>query len=283
MKIRYSISNWIYGEEKLEDQFKRLKKFGYDAIEIIITEPKDFNIQKFENLMEKYSLPCSSICTMVSWGLDKNKRRNLIDKDLEIRRRTIDYLKDCLRIGNELKAKLVLFVPSGVANITDEWSLATKALCIEALEELGDYSRSIGSILAVIEPINRYENIFLRQCEQALELLREMNHPQVKMMLDFFHTNIEEDNNGEAIRLAGNNLVHCHVADSNRKSVGRGQTDWFEIVRALRDINFNGFLTCEPLPPTGANVFASLKGTRPEADVYAKESIDYLKFIENVI
>ena len=102
-------------------------------------------------------------------------------------------------------------------------------------------------------------------------------------MLDFFHTNIEEDNNGEAIRLAGRNLVHCHVADSNRKSTGRGQTDWHEIFRALRDIEYHGTLACEPLPPTGANVYESLKGTRPEADLYAEECINYLKKIEKEI
>jgi D-psicose/D-tagatose/L-ribulose 3-epimerase len=113
--------------------------------------------------------------------------------------------------------------------------------------------------------------------------LIKANHSHVKMMLDFFHTNIEENNNGEAIRLAGKDLVHCHIADSNRKSVGRGNTDWFEIYRALKDINFNGSLACEPLPPSGANVYVSLKGVRPEADLYAKECIQFLKFIENII
>jgi len=283
MKLTYCLSNWIYGEEPLEDYFKRSQKYGYDAIEIMVVDPEEFDTNRVKRYMEEYSLPCNSICTMVSWVPDKSIRRNLIDEDAEIRKRTIDYLKGCLRIGNELDAKLVLFVPSGVANTIDIWTPEKKELCVSAMQELGDHAKSLGSILAVIEPINRYENIFLRRCEQALELLKEANHSQVKMMLDFFHTNIDEDNNGDAIRLAGNNLVHCHIADSNRKSTGRGQTDWFEIFRALRDVNFNGALACEPLPPTGANVFESMEGTRPEADLYAKECIDYLKYIERVI
>jgi D-psicose/D-tagatose/L-ribulose 3-epimerase len=283
MKIIWSISNWIYGEEPLETQFKRLQKFGYDAIELMVTDPDEFDIIQAKKYMDEYGLPCSSICTMVSWVPDKTARRNLIDEDPNIRKRTVDYLKGCLRIGNELDAKLVLFVPSGVANTTDVWTPENKERCVSAMQELGDHAKSLGSILAVIEPINRYENIFLRRCDQALELLEQTNHPQVKMMLDFFHTNIDEDNNGDAIRIAGSNLVHCHIADSNRKSTGRGQTDWFEIFRALRDIDFNGALTCEPLPPTGANVFESLEGTRHEADLYAKECIEYMKYIERVI
>ncbi len=283
MKILYSISNWIYGEEPLEQQFKRLKKYGYDAIEIMVTEPEIFDIKQIKELMDRYSLPCSSICTMMRDSEDTEKIRNLISSDDNVRMHSVEYLKKCLDIGINLGANLVLAVPSGVANIKDEWNENNTNLCINALKELGDYAKSIGDIFFIIEPINRYENAFLRRCDQAKELLKKANHTHVKMMLDFFHTNIEEDNNAEAIRLAGKDLIHCHIADSNRKATGRGQTNWFEIMRALKDINYEGALACEPLPPTGADVFVSLKGTRPEADQYAKECITYLKFIQDVI
>jgi sugar phosphate isomerase/epimerase len=283
MNITYSISNWIYGEEPLENQFQRLKKFDYDAIEIMITEPKDFDLNTVKKYIDQYSLPCCSICTMMRESEDQTLRRNLIDKNPDIRNKSINYLKKCLDIGIKLGAKLVLAVPSGVANVRDQWTVENQELCIHTIRELGDYAKSIGSIFFVIEPINRYENAFLQRCDQAKELLKKVNHSHVKMMLDFFHTNIEENNNGEAIRLAGKDLIHCHIADSNRKSTGRGQTDWFEILRALKDINFKGSVACEPLPPTGADVFVSLKGTRPEADIYAEECITYLKFIESII
>jgi sugar phosphate isomerase/epimerase len=214
---------------------------------------------------------------------DSKKKRNLLSSDPNVRERSLQYLKDCLDIGAALDAKLVLAVPSGVANIKDEWTEENKEKCVEALRELGDHGQSIGDSFFVIEPINRYENMFLRRCEQAKELLQQTKHPRVKMMLDFFHTNIEEDNNADAIRLAGEDLMHCHIADSNRKSTGRGQTDWFSIFRALRDIDFEGTLACEPLPPTGADVFVSMKGKREEADQYAEECITYLKFIQKVI
>ncbi len=283
MKITYSISNWIYGEESLEKQFIRLQKYGYDAIELMITAPEKFDITQVRNYMKKYKLACSSCATMMTGAAEKSKRRNLIDKDEDVIKRTLEYLKASLKIGEDLGAKLVLTVPSGVANVTDGWTEANQKLCVNALQELGDHAKSVGKVLFVIEPINRYENAFLQRCEQALELLKQTNHSQVKLMLDFFHTSIEEDNNGQAIRLANKDVVHFHVADSNRKSTGRGQTDWFEIFRALQDIDYVGAMACEPLPPTGADVYESLKGTRPDADLYAKECIEYLKFIESVV
>jgi len=283
INIKYSISNWIYGQEPIEKQFHRLSKYKYDAIEIMIEDPSRFELREFKSLMEKYDLPCSSICTMMRGADEKSTRRNLIDKNEFVKEKSIEYLKGCIDIGVKLGAKLVLLVPSGVANVSDGWNEENLKKCIVALEHLGDYAKSLGEIKVVIEPINRYENAFLRRVDQALDILNKLNHPNIKMMIDFFHANIEEDNNGTAIRLAGKKLIHCHIADSNRKSTGRGQTDWFEIFRAIKDINYSGALACEPLPPTGADVYASIKGTRPEADQYAKECIKYLKFIESVI
>ncbi|TXT64477.1 MAG: Xylose isomerase [Promethearchaeota archaeon] len=283
MDIKYSVSNWIYGEEPIEKHFKRLKEYGYDAIELMVSNPKEFNLKKIQELMEQYALPCSSICTMMNYSENHAECRNLIHKNSEVRKRTVNYLKGCLDIGAELSANLVLVVPSGVGNVKDGWNEENKNLCVKALIELGDHAKSGGTIQLAIEPINRYENAFLRRCEQAKELLALSNHEYVKMMLDFFHTNIEEDNNADAIRLANEDLIHCHIADSNRKSTGRGQTNWFEIFRALRDIDFQGALACEPLPPSGANVYVSLKGVRAEADQYAEECILFLRFIKSVI
>ncbi|MHA1849124.1 MAG: sugar phosphate isomerase/epimerase family protein [Promethearchaeota archaeon] len=283
MIIKYAISNWIYGEEPWDTTFKRLEKFGYDGIELMVESPDKFDIKQAKKLIKEHDLPCTSICTMMTGAASKEKRRNLVDKDPDVRKQTIQYLTRCLDIGNELDANLVLTVPSGVANTKDKWTKENIETCAESLNIIGDHAKSLGNIKLAIEPINRYENSFLQRCEQGIELLNKVGNSNVKLMLDFFHTNIEENNNGEAILLAKDFLIHCHVADSNRKSCGRGNTDWFEIMRALKTINYKGALACEPLPPTSADVYESKVGTRPEADLYAKECIEYLKFIEGVI
>jgi len=284
-KFTYAVSNWIYGGESLEAQFARLKKFNYDAIEIMVEEPETFDLNQAKSLMKKYSLPCCSICTMMTGAADDTHRRNLIDRNSVVRKRTIAYLSRCLDIGVQLGAKLTLTVPSGVANVTDGWTHENRELATAGLTELGDHAKTAGNILLAIEPINRYENAFLRRADQAMELLNLVKHPRVKMMIDFFHANIEEDNNGQAIRLAGKNLIHCHVADSNRKSTGRGQTDWAEIMRALKEINFNMTLACEPLPPSGADVYTTkeMEHSTQQMDLYAEECVNYLRFLERVI
>jgi D-psicose/D-tagatose/L-ribulose 3-epimerase len=283
-KFTYAMSNWIFGEEDLNVQYARLAKYGYDAIELMVDDHATFDTARVQALGIEYSLPCCSLCTLMPGTAEKPRRRNLIDQDPEVRENTIDFLKGCVDIGVELGAKVVLAVITGVANVTDPWTPANVQLAANALREIGEHAESVGDIVLALEPLNRYENAFLRRTDQALELLEATNHPRVKCMIDFFHANIEEDDSVVAILMAGKNLVHCHIADSNRKSTGRGQTDWVRIFKTLKQVNFEGALACEPLPPSGSDVYVTKQMERPEneRDMYADECITYLRFLDRI-
>lgn len=283
MNFKYGISNWIYGEEPLENQFERIKKFGYDAIEIRVNNIEDFNLSSVKRAIERFSLPCYSICPNMMYLEDITRRRNLIDKHVDVRENSMAYLKRCIELGNELEANVIILVPTGVFNVNDKWNSETKQLCSEAIWELGDHAKSLGSIILALEPLNRYENMFLRTCAQAKILLENINLSNVKMMLDFFHANIEEDKIANAIRKAGNDLVHCHVADSNRNSAGRGHINWLEIFLALRDIEYSGLIIGEFVASNSENFFNDDGRALSEADLYTKECIEYLKSVENMI
>jgi sugar phosphate isomerase/epimerase len=60
--------------------------------------------------------------------------------------------------------------------------------------------------------------------------------------------NIEEVNLSDAIRATGSHIGHVHFADSNRRAAGMGHTDFAPVVKALRDIEYRGYLSAEVLP-----------------------------------
>jgi len=93
--------------------------------------------------------------------------------------------------------------------------------------------------------------------------------------------NIEERDIPEAIRIAGNNLINVHIADSNRCSVGRGHINFKALIKALKGINYKYALTLEPLPPV-SDPYLALEGGVSENifDQYAAESIMGLKYFE---
>lgn len=57
-------------------------------------------------------------------------------------------------------------------------------------------------------------------------------------MVDCFHMNIEEKSLPETINKGGENVIHVHIADSNRQATGRGHTDFKSVVDALNSIGY---------------------------------------------
>ena len=66
--------------------------------------------------------------------------------------------------------------------------------------------------------------------------------------------NIEEDDLGEAIRLAGDRLGHFQCAANNRRAPQYGRIDWDEIKAALDDVAYDGWVVFETFPNPAVEV-----------------------------
>ena len=84
--------------------------------------------------------------------------------------------------------------------------------------------------------------------------LDEVGSPNLKMMLDTYHMNIEEDSLGRAIVRAGDQLGTFHIGENNRRPPGRGHIPWDEVVAALREIDFDRDTVMEPIVHMGGGV-----------------------------
>jgi sugar phosphate isomerase/epimerase len=116
-----------------------------------------------------------------------------------------------------------------------------------ALSELGAYCREHGSIL-LYEFLNRYETNIFNRVSDSVAFLKTLKCPDVKILADLFHMNIEEDSVPEAILAGGDFLGHIHFVDSNRRAAGFGHTEFKPIFSALRQIGYSGYLSAEALP-----------------------------------
>ena len=106
-------------------------------------------------------------------------------------------------------------------------------------------------------------------------MVNDINLPNVGVMADTYHMNIEESDMGAAISNVGDKLFYVHIADSNRAAPGRGHIDFKEIAGALRDIHYDGWVSMELLP-AAADPFGG-KRCDEFYDQYTEESIVYLR------
>jgi len=278
--MQYSISNWIYATEDLEKGFQRLAKYKYDAVELEGEPDKEkYEPKKVKKMLQQYGLEVSSIAGMYLWK--EEIKRDLASSDKKIREQTIAYLIKCIDYAQLMGAKLVIVVPAAVSKLApslskkEDWKNSVKAV-----QEVAKYAEK-KDILLAIEPINRYETYLVNSVQDALYYACEVNSSHVKIMADTFHMNIEERDIPEAIRIAGNNLINVHIADSNRCSVGRGHINFIALIKALKEINYQYALTLEPLPPVSDPYLALEGGVSGNIfDQYAAESIMGLKYFE---
>ena len=138
-----------------------------------------------------------------------------------------------------------------------------------------------------MEVLNRYEGYMMNTCEEALRFVDAVGSSHVKVMLDTFHMNIEEDNMAAAIRLAGDKLCHLHLGEQNRRVPGKGSMPWQEIGQALRDINYQGAAVMEPFVMTGGTIGSELKVWRdllPDAseEILDQEARGAVEFVRHV-
>ncbi len=110
-----------------------------------------------------------------------------------------------------------------------------------------------------LEIVNRFEQFLLNTAEEGVRFCDDVGSPRVKLLLDSFHMNIEEDSFGEAIRTAGRRIGHFHIGETNRRVPGRGRMPWGEIVEALQAVDYQGRIVMEPFLKMGGQVGEDIK------------------------
>jgi len=264
--MKISMHNWMRAEP-LEVTLARLERYGYDGLEIS-GEPARFDPPEVRRMLEQFHLRCWGAVTLMTDG------RDMIHPDRYVRIGTLAYLKDCLGLVRELGGEMLCVVPSTVGKITplaspeEEWRWA-----VEGLEQVAEWAAQDGLKLG-IEPINRFETYFINRCDQALALAQEVGAEHVGVALDAFHIHIEESDPVEAILAARGKLIDFHVADNNRRPPGEGAIDWPAIVRALREIGYEGHLTSEFVLPMDRTPLA-------DPDVSAQIEVSDDKFLRD--
>ena len=110
---------------------------------------------------------------------------------------------------------------------------------------------------------------------EALEYVANFDSPNIGILLDTYHMNIEEDNIGDAIRLVGaERLKSFHTGDNNRRAPGRGHIDWDEVFSALASIGYKGHIVSEPFVMKGGEVGRDIHVYRDLIEHPCEASID---------
>jgi D-psicose/D-tagatose/L-ribulose 3-epimerase len=255
-----------------------LREYGFDSIEIARYHFDDFPAAKIGAEIQQNGLSCTLCCGLTA-GL------SLISEERTVRQQALDFLQHAIDMAAELGSQLLvgpLVAPigylSGRRRTAAEWNYA-----IDGLQSLGETLMDYGITLA-IEPMNRYQSYFLNTTADGVALCQAVNHPQIGLLVDVFHANIEEKNIPDAIKLAGRHLKHLHLCENDRGIPGTGHLDWPGIFSALQVIQYDQWVVIESFNfqdlelAAGACVWRDLA---PTPASIASEGLAFLKTQHN--
>ncbi len=233
---------WILWND-LEAGLAQAASLGFDGVEFFTASADAVDAGKLASLLEKNRLALAATGTgagKVLHGL------TLTDPDSSVRKKAVDFIGDMIAFGARFNAPAIIGSMQGNVAPGTERAQALSWLS-QGLNTLGEKAGDLGVPL-IYEPLNRYESNLINTLGSAVEFLGTLETPNVKLLGDLFHMNIEEDDLPAAIRACAHNLGHVHFADSNRKPVGHGHTPIAPIVSALRDISYTGYVSAEAFP-----------------------------------
>jgi D-psicose/D-tagatose/L-ribulose 3-epimerase len=221
------------------DLLPMVKEAGFDGVEVPLLRLRDFQAAPIRKATEAHGLECN-ICSVLADGL------SLISENADTRRKTRQHLQDVAKAAGEAGVKIVagpLYSPVGYLpgrrRTTDEWKWA-----VEGFQSVGD-ALAANDVTFAIEPLNRFETYFLNTAADAARLAEEIGHPNIGILFDTFHANIEEKNIADGYRTVGRHLKHVHTCENDRGIPGTGHVEWKQVFEALRSMGYDGWLTIE--------------------------------------
>lgn len=240
--LSYWQESWV---DPLAPIFQRAKSVGFDVVELPLLAPHQMDFQHLKSELDRTGL-------LASCGTGLSPETDITSPDPDVRAVGMAHLQLCLQGAGQLGSPVLgglTYAPWGMFP-QEDWS-ERRAQCVASLQQAAEVAEAL-KVTLCLEVVNRFEGYLLNTVEQGLALIEDVGHPAVKLHLDTFHMNIEEDDLPSAIKLAGDRLGHFHCVANNRKAPGKGHIDWAGVRDALKAINYQGYLVAESfVNPTG--------------------------------
>jgi fructoselysine 3-epimerase len=250
--MRLSFNTWVYSSfpvwvpaYPLQETIRRLARIGYDGIEIGAAAPHAYPDyldasarREIKACLEENGIAVSSMLPAPGGGPGFN-----VSSPLEAERRNaVDQYRKVAQLCADLGGRTLLYVAGWQIYGTPaeqawEWSRT-------ALATIAKHAADIGVTVAV-EPTPTDSNL-VESCDDAILMMREVAQPNVKLMFDTIHVLYRNEVPSDYAYRMGKDLHHVHLADINRDTPSASsKADYAGLVRALKEVGFEGYLTME--------------------------------------
>ena len=217
----------FFGNMPFQDAIRRVKELGFDAVETY--DWKTLDMDAVRAACEETGVELLSICT-TEFRMTDPAFRSL----------WLEGLKESCEAAKKLGVgKLITQVGPDTGA---ERAVQHEAI-VQTLKEAKPILDTYGMVL-MLEPLNTYINhpgYYLTSSAEAFDIVREVDHPCVKIVFDIYHQQVME---GNIISNVTNNLdciAHLHAAGNpGRNELQYGELNYHAIFDAIDKAGYTG-------------------------------------------
>lgn len=244
-------------------------KLGYHGIEIapFTLAPSAEQITAGQRKNTRRIIEDSGLETVgLHWLFAGPTGLHMTTNDNQVWGRTRNYLSCLLDLCRDLGGGvLVLGSPKQRSIVEGQTKKGAWQRAVDLLISVLDKAKDLGLTIC-LEPLSPVETNFINTVAEGMKMVRQINHPSLKIHLDVKAMCSEQKPVPEIIRSVNvDDIGHFHVNDPNLYGPGMGEVDYAPIAKAIKDIGWDKWLSVE--------VFKY----DPDPETIARKSIEYLK------
>lgn len=277
------VNPWVWAspvdDRALAELIPRIAGFGFDAVELPIEQPGDWDPARTRELLSAYGLSAAAVCAVTPPG------RDLVGAGPAVVEATAAYLRGCVDSAAAVGAPCVGGPVYASVGRTWRMTAAARAACYDefrrAMGPVADHAAERGVSIGV-EALNRYETSVVNTLEQTIEMIDGLPDT-VGIMIDTYHLNIEEADPYAAVASAGPYVKHVQVSGTDRGSPGADHFDWPRFLSVLDDVGYDGAVCIESFTAENETIATAASIWRPLAPSPDRLAVDGLAHLRRLL
>lgn len=244
MKLSYPVAapdshvNLMGFTGNFEQNLDSVAGIGYEAVELLVRDPKELNLSYIEGALSRRGLKVSAIGTSPMQAQDG---LTLLSPIPEIRGEALKRTLQLIHFSSAFQAPVIIGKFRGKV---DPQVNCTFQLLNEIFYDLCNYAGQQNTSI-VMEP-QKYDNVNnLNTISESMDWINEMKCGSLKLLLDTFHMAFTEPDISESIRLAAGKIGFVHLADSERLVPFCGTIDFKNVLKSFQAASYSGYYSLE--------------------------------------
>ncbi len=224
------------------DVAESLARFGFDYIELSLAPIAAMPEAAFEQMRQRLN-GAGIRCEACNNFFPPQARLTGGEARLPA---AVEYAKQAMDRVAALGGRIIVFGSSGARNVPPGYPRdAAWNQLVVLLQHLGPLAAA-RQITIVIEPLNQQESNIINRAAEGLQLAREVDHPNVQLLIDYYHLRVESED-PDVILTAGPALRHVHLAQIAGRvfPVAECAEDWAGFFGRLRRAGYTGRCSVE--------------------------------------